>query len=71
MKGLNKISQFVPNCSRYFLVFIVPANGQLKSRQPIHNDENHVATKKSDIVKEFEASQWRLEYHLPNPTISS
>jgi hypothetical protein len=51
----------IQNCH---LIFVVPAQGQLNSKQNITTLK---ASRKSVEVKLFEKNQWRLEYHLAIP----
>lgn len=71
MNGLNKIVALFAGklILRHHLVFVVPVNGQLISTQAMHTSDNNVAKVKTPQVQEFEANQWRLEYHLPVPNI--
>lgn len=69
MSGLNNICDKFSNHTilNYHLVFVVPSNGQLNSRQNMHTSEGKVATIKSDEVKKFETNQWLFTYRLPVP----
>lgn len=72
MNGLNRIVELFAGKSilSYHLVFVVPVNGQLISKQSILTSDNKVAKVKTSQVQEFEANQWRLQYHLPVPNTS-
>jgi hypothetical protein len=67
MNGLVKISELFADfpISNYHLVFLVPTNPQLNSRQPIITKEIKVATNKPDVVKQFEMNQWRFIHNFP------
>jgi hypothetical protein len=68
-RGLNNIyalfrdTAVIENCH---LIFVVPTQGQLNSKQNIITQEGEVCSRKSDQVNLFENNQWRLEYHLPS-----
>jgi hypothetical protein len=69
IRGLNNIyalfrdTAVIENCH---LIFVVPTQGQLNSKQNIITQEGEVCSRKSDQVNLFENNQWRLEYHLPS-----
>lgn len=71
MNGLKHICDKFSNHTirNYLLVFVVPSNGQLKSRQNMLNNEGNVAfdPHKTPPIKMFEANQWLFTYHLPVP----
>jgi hypothetical protein len=54
----------IQNCH---LIFVVPAEGQLNSKQNITTLKGEMGSRKSNEVKLFEKNQWRLEYHLAIP----